>query len=76
MIVVKLSKFDAQYRKYNPFFTFELTLAQLQAGLDAFERGKRQQVQEHYLYSYTLNGIETTLYSVSPALFDPETVCV
>lgn len=75
-IPVKLSKFNNQSKQYDHFFSFELTHTQLQSGLDAFNRGKRQQVEEHYLYQYQVNGIDTTLYSVSPALFDPETVSV
>jgi hypothetical protein len=54
----------------------ELTHSQLETGLQAFNRAKRQEVVGYYKYEYTLNGEAVSLYSVSPALFDPETVNV
>lgn len=76
MIQVKLSRFNNQSGQFDHIITMDLTDRQLQIGLEAFERAKRQQVHGYYKYEYTLNGEAISLYSVSPALFDPETVSV
>jgi hypothetical protein len=75
-IPVKLSKFNNQSGQFDHMLTMDLTRSQLEDGLQAFNRAKRQEVVDYYKYEYTLNGEAIALCSVSPALFDPETVSV
>ena len=76
LITVSLKKFDNQAGQFKDFLSMELTHSQLEAGLQAFNRARRQEVVGYYKYEYTLNGEAVALCSVSPALFDPETISV